>query len=385
VTTPEEIRSLATTLRRAPFDAERMRRALVATARRLARPDDAASLRLRHAAALTSGLSAAMVDFAIETSANVVTDEALAELHTRTCGTTPVALAGVVLAGNVTTAAIRALAVPLALGAAVIVKASSRDDVVARGFAELLTEVDAACGARLVVVAYEGGDAALDAALVRVCDTVHVYGSDETIDAFTKLAPDALHAHGHGLGLGLVAPDAALATAADAFALDVAAYDQRGCLSPHAIYVLGDTSRADELSRRLATALDAVALRLPRGPLDASALAAQSVARALAAMEGDVFEGASATVVHTRVFRGSPLNRFVRVIGVPDTAAFVDATRDVARYVTCIGVAGDLGSAPALSRAAIVPAGTMQLPALAADADGRPCFEGFVHDEEPIR
>ena len=75
-------------------------------------------------------------------------------------------------------------------------------------------------------------------------DVVSVYGSDETVAAVrrqlgrtTRLLP-----HGHGVSLAWV-PARALSSAARARAaaralsIDIAAYDQRGCLSPQGVWV----------------------------------------------------------------------------------------------------------------------------------------------------
>ena len=79
-----------------------------------------------------------------------------------------------------------------------------------------------------------------------------------------------------GRGLGVVAP-AASANANDdsvdalaaAFALDVAAYDQRGCLSPQVLYVQENGWVSPQrFAERLHHALRKVAVTLPRGPID---------------------------------------------------------------------------------------------------------------------
>lgn len=356
-----------------------MHRALVAAAERIACDEE-----LRDAVSEASRLSREMSDFALTTSASAITEEALASLLARGRGRTPVSLAGVVLAGNVTTAALRAVSVPLGLGVPVLVKASSRDDVVASAFARALRETDEAMGARLAIMTYEGGEPALDAALVRACDALHVYGSDETLTAFRALGATRLVAHGHGLGLAVVSTRADLVAAAADIAKDVAAYDQRGCLSPHAVYVIGDEARQRAFGEALLAALERVPW--PRGAFDAGAAVERHAARALAAMDGDVLEGASSTVVLTDVFRASPLHRFVRVIARPNEAEVHAEIDALAAFVTCVGVAGEISEAMLYAaqrwpRTTLVPAGTMQLPRLDARVDGMPCTHGFFEED----
>lgn len=373
--------AIAAALEAAPFDAARMRRALVAAANDLR--DD---LVLREAAARASGLSSEMVAFALRTSTEIVVPSALDALQARTLGMRARGPCAVVLAGNVTSAAIRALAVPLTLGVPLLAKASSRDDVVARALHAALVRADPAMGARLHVTSYEGGDAGRDAALVRACEAVHVYGSDATVAAFRAIDAAKVHAHGHGLGVGIVRADARLEPAAEAFALDVAAYDQRGCLSPHAIVVVGDDARRRAFAVALAAALARVAIALPIGARTEGDLVERAAARAHAIMAGDVFESEGGIVACTDALRGSPLGRFVFVVAAPDERAAVDRLVEVAPALTCVGLAGEgeglVEAARArLPRAALVRAGTMQTPPLDADVDGRPCYEGFLVKE----
>lgn len=80
-----------------------------------------------------------------------------------------------------------------------------------------------------------------------------VFGSDETIARFRMQArPGArFEPHGHLFSLGLVAGPTP--GAADAAARDISLFNQKGCLSPHDIYVRGDAAAfAAELARAMA-------------------------------------------------------------------------------------------------------------------------------------
>ncbi|MEZ4246768.1 MAG: acyl-CoA reductase [Polyangiales bacterium] len=79
--------------------------------------------------------------------------------------------------------------------------------------------------------------------------------------------------HGHGLGVAVVRADADTA-AASALALDVAAYDQRGCLSPQEVLVVGTPRAGEAFAERLADALASIETTLPRGPLPTELAAA---------------------------------------------------------------------------------------------------------------
>ena len=110
---------------------------------------------------------------------------------------------------------------------------------------------------------------------------------------------------------------------AAAAALDVAAYDQRGCLSPQVIYVEETRARsaeafAESLARGLETAL-------PRGPLPLPAGAAQAQWRGLAEVEGRLIQGDSyaISVRPAESIRWSPAYRNVNVspVASPSEAA----------------------------------------------------------------
>ena len=77
------------------------------------------------------------------------------------------------------------------------------------------------------------------------------------------------------LGLGVAVIDAGHASpeAAAALALEVAAFDQRGCLSRRAAVVLGDARAALAFAELVARALGALSERMPLGLLDDEELA----------------------------------------------------------------------------------------------------------------
>ncbi|BDS05436.1 hypothetical protein NT6N_04760 [Oceaniferula spumae] len=78
-------------------------------------------------------------------------------------------------------------------------------------------------------------------------NAVVAIGSDETMaEIHGRLRPDQLFIpHGHKVSIGIVTDD--FENAARLAAKDVSLYNQRGCLSPHAIYVSGDARRFAEL------------------------------------------------------------------------------------------------------------------------------------------
>jgi hypothetical protein len=134
---------------------------------------------------------------------------------------------------------------------------------------------------------------------------------------------------GHRYSVALLAgldDGRALLRAARGLALDVALWDQLGCLSPIAVYVLDDPALAERVADALAAALAALEHRMPRGRIapEAAALVARERAEAeMRAAAGAPVSvragpGTSWTVVCERGLerRPAPLHRFVRIQAV---------------------------------------------------------------------
>lgn len=364
---------------------ERRCAAIAAAARSLEAPGAAAV----DALAASSGLSAPMVRWALETTARTATEDTLAALLADAPGRRePVRLVALVLSGNVFTAPIRAIALPLLGGAPVLAKASSRDDVLPRLFGAALLAADPDVGAALEVLTFVGGDVALEDAMLAECEVLSAYGSDATLATLRARLPERarLLAHGHGLGVAYV-PAAALAHAgattalAHAAALDVAAYDQRGCLSPHAIFVEHGAD-AHGFAAALSGALDALAKTLPRGALPVEAAAQQQQWRGVAMARGDLREGdgfAVSVEVGQRL-RVTPGYRNVSVL-TTSAADLAERLAPLGPHLKALGVAGEedlsrqlpTGLTPRLSAI-----GKMQTPPFDAPVDGRGPLEGLL-------
>jgi len=385
----DRVRRQGPALRMAPARrAEILHRAIDAVARN-------ESLRPRLAA--SAGLSEEMVEWALRTTCEPASKAAMTELAEAPTvggvGDRAVDLALVVLAGNVFTAAVRAVLTPLLFGVPTVVKASSRDDLLVRALAEALEPPFAEA---LAILSFPRDDQRMGA-LVGHAAVVHIHGSDETIRTLRAMAPPSslVLPHGHGLGVALVFADGRTFeqrhTAADRLALDVAAYDGRGCLSPQRIYVLGSPTRAIELGDRLHHALERVEDRLPRGPLSEAVAARQMQWRGVAAATGILFEGRTHAVAieEDAPLPGPPGYRNVSLHSVPDEAAFLDAVRPLGAHLKVVGVAGEpvepiavaLDHAPGLVPR-VCPVGTMQTPPFDLWPEALPPWHGLFRRVE---
>jgi hypothetical protein len=342
------------------------------------RGDAALAAALPAAARLSRAMTAAVLPLAAEAiDADVMT--ALVERE-RGSGATGraaregPALVAHVLASNVPALALPAIALGCLAGAAVLVKSGRDDPLSAPAFHRALSAADPELAATVVTAYWPGGDPDREEAGLGRAPVVVVTGGDATLAALGERVRGRLVAHGPRVSVAAVGRTALAdaAAVAEALAVDVALHDQRGCLSPHAVYVeTGGPLAPPAFAERLATALGAVAQRLPPGP---AGVAERAAARLLAA-EAEWIPGAAAiagdggTVVYEDgpTFRPTCGLRTVRVHPLADADALPALLP--AGAVECVGLAG-IPAAPlsqrlrALGVSRICPVGRMQRPPL---------------------
>ena len=341
--------------------------ALLTVSRRIADPDDALGRRARARLPATSGLSPAGVELALtrhlETHANDAQLERLLAVTSRapTCH--------LLLAANVCTAALRAIACALATSARVRVRASSRDPVVAELLIEGLGELPGFAGEVTSATELQPAPG----------DEVHLYGSDETLALVTRAMPPAtrLRAHGTGLGLALLEADADLEQAALDLADDLVPFDGRGCLSPRVALIAGGEERGDAFACALHQALSDRGAEVPRGPLGDDEQAELSRYRATYEAVGRLWFGAHHAVAfdpRPEALHPAPPLRATLVAACepPRVAALLEPW---AAHVAALGNAGrgPLGQqvAALCPRARRSPLGAMQRPPLDGPVDLR--------------
>lgn len=362
----------------------------------LADAESALGRDLRADLAASTGLSVPMIEWGLRTS--LPTDREVLVHALRRAPRAGERRVSVILSGNLFTACVRALGWPLLLGATVTAKAAIHDDVLPRALQLALIRVAPEVAAHLNVRTFDRSDRGALQELVAACDVVSAYGSDATLAAIRQTLPAevSLVPHGHGVGVLYVSPSAleSPVTAqhwAERAALDVAAYDQRGCLSPHVIFVNeGCAVTTDTFARALAAALADLEHALPRGILSEQDVIAQSQWRGLMASCGDLIEATTFAVAQLDPeaplpsFTG-PGYRNVCVVPCTDSAAFTQRVTPLAEHLKCIGVAGGetewlavTAALPPSLRPVLCAAGDMQKPAFDATADGVPPWHGLA-------
>lgn len=220
-----------------------------------------------------------------------------------------------------------------------------------------IREADPVLAAALAVVYWPGGSEALEAAALLDADVVTAYGDSHTVRSLRARTPVSARfvPYHNRISLGIVGRealvDAAVRRAASDVAGAVAFFDQRGCVSPHVVYVEeGGQVDPPAFARRLAGALQDLEGRLPGGTLDArEASALQQVRGTAELMAGsdsgvEVRHGGDAdwTVIYdpAPAFAPSCVGRVVRVKPVPDVSEVPRLLRPFRPNLQTVGVAG---------------------------------------------
>jgi hypothetical protein len=261
-----------------------------------------------------------------------------------------------VFAGNVPGVSVTSIIRALLVRSAVFGKSAAGEPVLAAVFARLLAEADPDVGACVAVTWWPGGETALEDAVLRHAGLVVHYGGGEAIASLRARVPPHVPFLEHGPRVSLAVVNAAamteeqLAVAAEDLARATAVFDQQGCVSPQAAWVLDTPARARAFAGRLAAALDRVEAELPRGRLQPEEAAAVRGLRTAVEFRGiageDVELWAGAGLAWTVVFdatgrsAASCLNRSIVVRSAPASDAVVDELQPLGRYLQTVGTAG---------------------------------------------
>lgn len=183
-------------------------------------------------------------------------------------------VAVVVLAATVPPAGLQSVLLLLLGGCAVVVRAARRLRPLIEAFLAALPPLAAPLAAAVRLTWVEPGEHAAMAKLAAASDAVIVHGSDAAVAAWAEATPPGtpLVGYGHRLSAAALAAGAPLAERAgeplfEHLALDLCAWDQSGCLSPHVLYVeSGCAWSPREVAERLLEAVSRLETRLPAAP-----------------------------------------------------------------------------------------------------------------------
>ena len=332
----------------------------------------------------------------------LVSDDAERHLHRASLVHAPELLVHIT-AGNLPTPTLSAMVLGLLARSAQFVKCASGASLLPRLFAHSLYEVEPKLGACLEVAEWRGGNADLEQALFDEAACVTATGTDETLTAIRQRLPAKVRflAYGHRGSFAYVAGGMltglnAKKTAAQA-AVDVAAWNQQGCLSPHVIYVEhGGVLPPERFAQMLAEELDVCEAAEPRGELPVEAAATIASRRAFyevrAAHSPDTLHWCSRnSTAWTVIYEADPrfqlscLNRFIYVKGVKDLTEALQNADSIRDKVSTVGLAAPEDKVKALATELahwgvprVCRLGQMQEPPMPWRHDGRPALGDLV-------
>ena len=311
-----------------------------------------------------------------------------------------------VLAETVPPVAIETIVLGLLARAPHVIKTASRERAVARQFLWVLRQARPDLAAHVAVVGWRGGgDAALDARACDLASVVVAYGSNASVDAIRIRSrfPTRFVGYGHRVSFAVVGPSTsgdkgnALKSLVEDIALDVAAYDQRGCMSPNCVFVSRSAPWSSrELASTLAThGFAVIDGRLPRGAVSLETATAIMQQRGVHEFAGEVFEGPSSLVfLHNETTFPSTMGaRTIHVVPYDDLRDIERALCGLHGAISTVGLwctESDRDTVTErltrLGARRICRIGRMQRPVFVRDHDGRPRIGDWVEwtDVEPF-
>jgi hypothetical protein len=321
-------------------------------------------------------------------------------------------LATHVFSGNVPGVAVTSLIRSLLVKAGTLGKTAAGEPLLPALFAQGIAEIDPELGACVAVTYWPGGNEALEQVALGAAEAVIVYGGDEVVASMRSRTPT--HArflgYGHKLSFGVIGREALTAAEREAVAhraaLEVATFDQQGCVSPHVFYVEeGGETAPREWAAALAAGMAEAERLLPRGalsPRESSAIRQIRGEAEFSELAGNGVqlhassEGTVWTVIYDPdpAFVASCLNRVVRVKPVPRLEQVPGLVAALGPFLQTVGVAADperrLWLAESLGRlgvSRVAPLGRMAWPPPAWHHDGHPPLRDLVRwcdvEEEP--
>jgi hypothetical protein len=183
---------------------------------------------------------------------------------------------GVVAAGNLPGTAIPSLVQALLLRSACLVKSAAAEPYLMPLYAQSLAERSSEIAEAIAVSSWTRDDETSTDALLHTADALIVYGSDPAIRALRDRFPQErpVIGYGHRISLSVIGRGALtrrrVGHTARKAALDLAVFDQQGCLSPQALYIQrGGEVSPSAFAELLSQGLERLRTLLPRRPLSA--------------------------------------------------------------------------------------------------------------------
>ncbi|MBI5244343.1 MAG: hypothetical protein HY922_11805 [Elusimicrobia bacterium] len=279
-------------------------------------------------------------------------------------GTVKAVPRGVVLhvgAGNIFLGIVDSLILGLLTKNVNIVKVASSGSRFPVLFAHALSSCDRKgllCKA-VAILSWKGGRTELEEAALKACDAAFIWGGDEAVASYKRLAPPKVHVVGFGakVSLAVVSKSSLRAEPLEALAqrtaFDAARWDQSACSSPHTAYLLGARfKQVERFAELLASAFAKLQRTSPQGDLSDDEKVEITKARELAKVDAAIgmasvrssFPAPYWTVIVEKspALRISPLNRVLYLKSLDSAEALDGVLRPYKGLIQTVGFAGPL-------------------------------------------
>ena len=235
--------------------------------------------------------------------------------------------------GNVPVVAAECLLLGYLAGFSHCLALSRRASIVARTLFSCLLKQDPSASETTRLVIWQELPEELQQKTLSSSDCVAVYGQAETVELVHSMIPPSarLVPHGPSLAAAYLPAQNTICTSLrkqlDALAHDVLAFDQRGCRSPHILFVEGSREWGQKIYTLLSErSFPRAAQALPNGPLMEEEVQALYLDRLTSLSLGQAVSGEGWLLnfePSPYIPRTAPPGRAFRVLSVPGTPAMV--------------------------------------------------------------
>jgi hypothetical protein len=308
-----------------------------------------------------------------------------------------------IMAGNIPGLGVQSLIFGLLVKSRNLIKSATEEPLLTALFAQSLAEVCSELSHLAVVLWWKREEERLNKVALSPADLIVAYGGADVIESLQRqiISPpyQRLVAYGPRESLAFIARECATHEIARALAMDVAMYDQQGCLSPQYCCVEeGGVLSPPHFAQALAQELAMLEKDLPSGKPPPARAARTQQARSVYEMKGATVYSSPGRIQWTVVFTPKILmlnpyaSRLIAVWPVPD---LLEPTRPLTKSIALHNTGGGIQAiglaAPPERAQAIIdayaaetgvnrfcPIGKMQFPPLLWHHDGRPNLTDFV-------
>jgi len=314
-------------------------------------------------------------------------------------------LAFLILSGNIVGIGIWDIVFCLLCKTPVLVKPSSDEPVLPTLFAQTLEKFALELSRAVAVIPFPSEREDLLSVALKECDAVIVYGTDETVEAVKRKTSAKVRfvERGHRFSVAIVDADFADEQTAELLALDIARFDQKGCLSPQVCFVVGQGTRGtgQGFGEKVARALERVGKELPanlRGGEKASLVQFRLTCEMLGAQVLAAEDGTWVVAIWDEEGlkawqKVSCPARVVHIVTAKSLDEIFETLKPFGKFLQGIAVAMDGTKAEKvaeifgqLGATRICPVGQLQVPPIEWSQDGKHLISELVRwcDFEPI-